>query len=139
MLPRRLGMVLAEPYRRAAARAKSAKYSGLAGRHLSVLGGQLDGRAHPGVYPRPPRTLRPRARASRTTRSVASHQKLVGPPAWIEFQSMSISNQRAPLSATAWSIRWRTGADSQRMAEPALMPARSLSIEPGADAWTPGV
>ena len=36
---------------------------------------------------------------------MASHQKLVGPPDWIEFQSMSISNQRAPLSATAWSMR----------------------------------
>ena len=49
MLPRRFGMVLFEPYRWAAARAKSAKYSGLAGRHLSVPGGQLAGRAQPGV------------------------------------------------------------------------------------------
>ena len=34
-------MVLVEPYRCAAARAKSAKYSGLAGRHLSVPGGHI--------------------------------------------------------------------------------------------------
>src|SRR3954465_11850990 len=83
--------------------------------------------------------FRPRARAAVTTRSVASHQKLVGPPFWIEFQSTSSESQRAPLSATAWSIRPWADGDSQRIAEPGLTPARSPRREPGVLAWTPGV
>src|SRR6185369_5271975 len=85
-----------------------------------------------------PRILRPRARASLTTRSVALHIQLFGPPSWIEFQSMSISNHLAPESATAWSLRCSTSAGSHRIMLPALMPTRSASGVPGPLAFTEG-
>ena len=69
---------------------------------------------------------------------MASHHQVPWPAPWMEFQSTSTVNQRAPVAAMASSWRPRSASLSQRMAEPAAMPVRSAIVVPKPEDETPG-